>query len=128
MFLKKRKEKRKYVARSGIERRTPDLRVRCPTDCATRSAHLCNKEIGILTLHWQQTGRKMAIQWHLCGITLPLIWLYPGTNVAIHWKANVNTVQVKLFYGFIVSVMPDLSLASLLPSVHQPIKRRAIHW
>ena len=25
-----------YVARPGIEPRTPDLRVRCPTDCATR--------------------------------------------------------------------------------------------
>ena len=35
-FLKKRKEKRKYVARPGFEPRTPDLRVRCPTDCATR--------------------------------------------------------------------------------------------
>ena len=35
-FLKKRKEKRKYVARPGIKPRTPDLRVRCPTDCATR--------------------------------------------------------------------------------------------
>ena len=34
--MKKRKEKRKYVARPGIEPRTPDLRVRCPTDCATR--------------------------------------------------------------------------------------------
>ena len=31
--MKKRKEKRKYVARPGIEPRTPDLRVRCPTDC-----------------------------------------------------------------------------------------------
>ena len=34
-LLNQRKEKRKYVARSGIEPRTPDLRVRCPTDCAT---------------------------------------------------------------------------------------------
>ena len=34
--LNQRKEKRKYVARPGIEPRTPDLRVRCPTDCATR--------------------------------------------------------------------------------------------
>ena len=34
--MKKRKEKRKYVARPGFEPRTPDLRVRCPTDCATR--------------------------------------------------------------------------------------------
>ena len=25
--------KRKYVTRPGIEPRTPDLRVRCPTDC-----------------------------------------------------------------------------------------------
>ena len=31
-YVKKRKEKRKYVARPGIEPRTPDLRVRCPTD------------------------------------------------------------------------------------------------
>ena len=35
--MKKRKEKRKYVARPGIEPRTPDLRVRCPTDSATRA-------------------------------------------------------------------------------------------
>ena len=31
-----RKEKRKYVARPGIEPGPSDLRVRCPTDCATR--------------------------------------------------------------------------------------------
>ena len=36
LFLKKRKKKRKYVARPGIEPRTPDLRVRCPINCATR--------------------------------------------------------------------------------------------
>ena len=35
-FLKKRKKKREYVARPGIEPRTPDLWVRCPTNCATR--------------------------------------------------------------------------------------------
>ena len=35
-----RKEKRKYVARPGIEPRTSDLRVRCPTDCATRPGAL----------------------------------------------------------------------------------------
>ena len=35
-LLNQRKEKRKYVARPGIEPRTPDLRVRCPTDCAKR--------------------------------------------------------------------------------------------
>ena len=34
--MKKRKEKLKYVARPGIEPRTPDLRVRCLTDWATR--------------------------------------------------------------------------------------------
>ena len=38
-FFKKRKEKQKYVARPGIEARTPDLRVRCPTDCTTRPGH-----------------------------------------------------------------------------------------
>ena len=38
-FLKKRKEKRKYVARLGIEPRTTDLRVRFPTDCATRPGY-----------------------------------------------------------------------------------------
>ena len=39
-FLKKQKEKRNYVARLGIEPRTPDLRVRCPTDCATRPGRM----------------------------------------------------------------------------------------
>ena len=34
--IKKWKEKRKYVARPGIKPRTSDLRVRCPTNCATR--------------------------------------------------------------------------------------------
>ena len=38
--MKKRKEKRKYVARPGIEPKTPDLRVRCPTDRATRPGYL----------------------------------------------------------------------------------------
>ena len=44
---KKRKEKRKYVARPGIEPRTPDLRVRCPTDCATRPGRT-NGEVVVL--------------------------------------------------------------------------------
>ena len=35
------KAKRKYVARPGIEPRTPDLRVRCPTDCATWPGAVC---------------------------------------------------------------------------------------
>ena len=35
-LLNQQKEKRKYVARPGIEPRTSDLRVRCPTDCTTR--------------------------------------------------------------------------------------------
>ena len=44
-FLKKRKEKRKYVARPGIEPMTPDLRVRCPTDCSTRPGFCASKEL-----------------------------------------------------------------------------------
>ena len=32
-----------YVARPGIEPRTPDLRVGCPTDCATRPGSLCQR-------------------------------------------------------------------------------------
>ena len=47
-FLKKRKEKRKYVARPGIEPRTPDLRVRCPTDCATRPGACINENSACL--------------------------------------------------------------------------------
>ena len=39
-FLNQQKEKRKYVARPGIEPRTSDLWVRCPTDCATRRCFL----------------------------------------------------------------------------------------
>ena len=44
-FLKKRKEKRKYVARPGIEPRTPDLRVRSPTDCSTRPGFCASKDL-----------------------------------------------------------------------------------
>ena len=32
-LLEKAEGETKYVARPGIEPRTPDLRVRCPTDC-----------------------------------------------------------------------------------------------
>ena len=45
---KKRKEKRKYVARPGIEPRTPDLRVRCPTDCATRPGKWSDNGIRVI--------------------------------------------------------------------------------
>ena len=58
--LKKQKEKRKYVARPGIEPRTPDLRVRCPTDCATRPGNNIKKasvEFGkicyIFSIFWE---------------------------------------------------------------------------
>ena len=33
-----------YVARPGSEPRTPDLRVRCPTDCATLPGRLCHND------------------------------------------------------------------------------------
>ena len=42
-LLNKRKEKRKYVDRPGIEPRTSGLRVRCPTDCATRPGCIMEK-------------------------------------------------------------------------------------
>ena len=46
-FLKKWKEKRKYVARLGIKPGTPDIPVRCPTDCATRPSSMYGgKEAG----------------------------------------------------------------------------------
>ena len=34
-----------YVARPGIEPRTPDLRVRCPTDCGTRPGHKDDRRV-----------------------------------------------------------------------------------
>ena len=37
-LLKKQKEKGKYVSRRGIKPRTPNLRVRCPTDGTTPQA------------------------------------------------------------------------------------------
>ena len=43
--MNQRKEKRKHVARPGIEPRTSDLRVRCPTDCATRPSQGSGREI-----------------------------------------------------------------------------------
>ena len=54
-FLKKRKEKRKYVARPGIEPRTPDLRVRRPTDCATRP--------GALERNWTLSFLPVLFSW-----------------------------------------------------------------
>ena len=48
--MKKRKEKRKYIARPDIEPRTPDLQVRCPTDCATRPGNLRDDDIDIDSL------------------------------------------------------------------------------
>ena len=41
-----RKEKRIYVTRPGIDPRTSDLRVRCPTDCSTRPGRSGSENIG----------------------------------------------------------------------------------
>ena len=43
-------DKRKYVARPGIEPRTSDLRVRCPTDCAMRPGLRLGAEYHCLSL------------------------------------------------------------------------------
>ena len=53
-----RKEKRKYVARPGIEPRTPDLRVRCPTDCATRPGALHTVEHVVQSKSEKKTKKK----------------------------------------------------------------------
>ena len=60
--MKTRKEKRKYVARPGIEPRTPDLRVRCPTDCATWPGKCCLKGRNYSVPKYYHTGnRKLQI-------------------------------------------------------------------
>ena len=48
-LLEKAEGERKYVSRPGIEPRTPDLRVRSPTDCATWPG-LFNSRLIILTI------------------------------------------------------------------------------
>ena len=66
-FLKKRKEKRKYAARPGIEPRTPESRVRCPTDCATRPGEVVLKAIHLainlsFNTRFQLQKQKEAIE------------------------------------------------------------------
>ena len=39
-----------YVATPGIQPRTSDLRVRCPTDCATRHGHRHQGEVTTIAL------------------------------------------------------------------------------
>ena len=63
-LLKKAEGERKYVARPGIEPGTPDLRVRSPTDCATRPAA---GEVNANTqCIYPLTVKANAIAW-LCG-------------------------------------------------------------
>ena len=50
-------EKRKYVARPGIKPRTLDLRVRCPTDCATRPG----ASVSEFVLQRMQISKKKTI-------------------------------------------------------------------
>ena len=66
-YVNQRKEKRKYVARPGIEPRTSDLRVRCPTDCATRPGKYLdwhkNRDIWPSELSDHEISVKI-IKWH----------------------------------------------------------------
>ena len=64
-LLEKAEGKTKYVARPGMEPRTPNLRVRCPTDCSTRpgyhvvTARLYFRHVRRLAIAITGTVRKM---------------------------------------------------------------------
>ena len=60
-----RKEKRKYVARPGIEPRTCDLRYRCPTDWATWPG-----KMRVNPLIWYYSFQQMADIFHSHKISL----------------------------------------------------------
>ena len=49
-----------YVFRPGIEPRTPDLRVRCPTDCATRPG-FCNGTCSFFVETYTVTFKKNCL-------------------------------------------------------------------
>ena len=65
--------KRKYVARPGIEPRTPDLRVWCPTDCATRPGALPFGRI----LYHEPCATKKIVQRLLRGQQLWVTFFLP---------------------------------------------------
>ena len=95
-LLEKRKEKRKYVARPGIEPRTPDLRVRCPTDCATRPGMM--------------TGDFTYFQ--------------PGGQQAVHYGKYIYSVDKKQIHC--IHFYRDLNFTSLKNTVYYiavPFKR-----
>ena len=61
-LLNQRKEKRKYVARPGIESRTSDLRVRCPTDCATRPGGNRGIYVFVIIYAWCAFSRLLLFE------------------------------------------------------------------
>ena len=106
-FLKKRKEKRKYVARPGIKPRTPDLRVSCPTDCATRPGSLIPK-------HGRQyipcsTKFSMALQTEILS-TEPSDFLNQITF-------SSNLIQCLNCFGYLLIGISESKMLSFLPRV-----------
>ena len=67
--LNQRKEKQKYVARPDIEPWTSDLRVRCPTDCATRPGSVLCKCAGWFEyLQYKHSVRSPYTYKEWCGV------------------------------------------------------------
>ena len=93
--MKKRKEKRKYVARPGIEPRTPDLRVRCPTDCATRPGSIIRRWTETRYCNATYTFYRIIL---LCkSLTENLVCLYNGKHACYidktHLRLHENIVS-----------------------------------
>ena len=87
--MKKLKEKRKYVARQGIKPRTPDLQVRCPTDCATRPG-LCMYRTVFFSKDIQLKKKQSHIKKGLWGVDHTFEKSYvPISFVKIHIQNNV---------------------------------------
>ena len=81
IYMKKRMEKRQYVIWPGIEPRTHDLRVRCPTDCATRP------------------GKPLYKQ-HIYRARLALIVYFLMPKGAFHTLSKAFLESVKTWFGF----------------------------
>ena len=110
-FLKKLKVKRKYVARPGIEPRTPDLRVRCPTDCATRSGTALKLSVIDYYCGWAGTSHNLLDSTSCpyllhCWVRYP-VWQHTFVSpsafsrraVVSYWRKYVHEVLVNRLGG-----------------------------
>ena len=91
------------MARPGIEPRTPDLRVRCPTDCATRPGNFVRLQMGLFYQDRVLQTRKTYQICCLCRNSMfgPLLlnqteFRYETSQISLAYQNNV----IKKEYSF----------------------------